>query len=522
MRPSSSTATDGSNRFIFTNINPVTNTVQKNTVNLNVRPNWNGDTDAAGNPDTTDTGVTQNINDAGPPNGAGNRNPAACVNGLNNETLGGFDGWDSIVIPFLQYGDSLTQKINAEENNPPTIEDRKAMFEAINTADVRVTIADSPDPVGAGEQLTYTVTANNFGPNPATSVQVTTTIPTDVTFVDISVPCNRTANVFSCNLGELTAGASRSFTIRADVPADLVYNNGGAKTISASTSVDNLAGPDPNTANDSDSESTLVVSKADVKITDITSTSPLEILIGEPADATIDITVENGGPSTPVDTTLTGVATPDAGLTVTPASATDNQTALVKDTPRDVTQTFSLSCTAPGNKTVQFDYTITNQDPTAIDPDPTNNTASVSFTVDCVVPIAINVRPKGFPNSINLNTDATLAALTTAAGEYGLPLAFDATTIDPLSVRWGLKTNLFNVGTALGAREIHNKGHIERSYELDEKTRDADLDMVLHFKPSASGLTVGSTEACLKGSFRASDGNTYRFLGCDSVRIVPR
>ena len=51
--------------------------------------------------------------------------------------------------------------------------------------------------------------------------------------------------------------------------------------------------------------------------------------------------------------------------------------------------------------------------------------------------MAINVRPQGFPNSINLNTDATLAALTTAAGEYGLPLDFDATTIDPLSVVGG-------------------------------------------------------------------------------------
>jgi hypothetical protein len=172
-------------------------------------------------------------------------------------------------------------------------------------------------------------------------------------------------------------------------------------------------------------------------------------------------------------------------------------------------------------QTVAFTYAIALKDPTAIDPDTSNNTATASFTIDCVVPIAINVRPKGLPNSINLNTDATLAALTTAAGEYGLPLAFDATTIDPLSVRWGLRSNLFNVAAATGAREIHSTGHLERSYELDERTRDADLDMVLHFKPADSGLTAGTTEACLKGSFRASDGSTYRFLGCDSVVIRP-
>jgi hypothetical protein len=77
------------------------------------------------------------------------------------------------------------------------------------------------------------------------------------------------------------------------------------------------------------------------------------------------------------------------------------------------------------------------------------------------------------------------------------------------------------VATPTGAQEIHNAGHLERSCELDERTRDDDLDMVLHYKPSASGLTTASTQACLKGSFQASDGNVYRFLGCDSVRVLP-
>jgi hypothetical protein len=144
----------------------------------------------------------------------------------------------------------------------------------------------------------------------------------------------------------------------------------------------------------------------------------------------------------------------------------------------------------------------------------------VSVQVDCVVPIAINVRPQGSPNSVNLNTDATVAALTTKAGEYKLPIAFDATKIDVSTVLWGLRSNLFNVATPSGAREIHGMGHPERSYELDERTRDADLDLLMHFKPANSGLTLTSTESCLKGRYKAPDGNTYTFLGCDSVRVV--
>jgi uncharacterized repeat protein (TIGR01451 family) len=400
------------------------------------------------------------------------------------------------------------------------IQERDLLLAAINTADVRVSIADSPDPVGAGERLTYTLTAANDGPNPASSVEVKTTLPADVVFVDTSVTCKRAANVVTCNLGELMPGATRSFTIRADVPADLTYVNGGAKTITATAKVDNLVGPDPNGTNDADSEDTLVITKADVKINSVTTTSPLEVLIGQPASATVDVNVENGGPSTPVDTNLAGTAT-STGVTVTPASTTVEQIALTKGTPRVVSQTYSLACVAPGVQTVKFSYTVSLKDPTAIDPDLTNNVATAQFTIDCVVPMAINVRPHGFPNTINLNTDATLAALTTRAGEYGLPLDFDATKIDPLSVRWGVRAQLFNVANPTGAREIHNTGHLDRSYELDERTRDADLDMILHFKPAESGLTTASTEACLKGSYVAPNGSVYRFLGCDSVRVLP-
>jgi len=74
------------------------------------------------------------------------------------------------------------------------------------------------------------------------------------------------------------------------------------------------------------------------------------------------------------------------------------------------------------------------------DPDLTDNQQSTLFQIDCVVPIAINVRPGQFPNPINLNTDATLAALTTSAGEYGLPLDFNANAIDVSRIMWGVRS----------------------------------------------------------------------------------
>lgn len=161
---------------------------------------------------------------------------------------------------------------------------------------------------------------------------------------------------------------------------------------------------------------------------------------------------------------------------MSPSATSASQNALAVGTPQTISQTFGLTCATPGSKTISFNYAISLTQPGAIDPDTTNNTKNASFQIDCVVPIAINVRPGGFPNTINLRTDATVAALTTTAGEYGLPLAFDATSIDALSARWGLRVNLFNTGTVFGAKEIHNTGHLERSFELDERTRDADLE----------------------------------------------
>jgi uncharacterized repeat protein (TIGR01451 family) len=521
---------DNQNRLVYSVMPAGSATFRKLPSNLNAAVDWNADGD------TNDTGVQMNIDMPGRAPGAGGTpQPAACAthfiallnqsvpNQATDVTDGHYD-WSEVELAFVQFGDSDDSAVNPERDPLPTTEAHATLLASIHSADVGVTIADSADPAGAGERLTWTVTASNAGLAPATSVQVVTTLPTEVSFVDASVTCVQAANVISCNLGELLPYTERSFTIRADIPADLVYTNGGPKTITASATVDNLAGPDPNTANDSDSENTLVITKADVKVSSVTTTSPLEVLIGQQASATIDVTVENGGPSSPVDTQLTGTASASAGLTVAPGATTADQTALSTGTPQVVSQSFTLDCTTPGYKTVTFAYALAlslAKDPNATDPDLTNNTAQASFDIDCVVPIAINVRPKGLPNSINLNTDATLAALTTVAGEYGLPLDFDAATIDPLSVRWGVRGNVFNVGTVTGAPETHGQGHLDRSYELDEKTRDADLDMVLHFKPAASGLTVGSTEACLKGSFTASDGNTYRFLGCDSVIVRP-
>jgi hypothetical protein len=192
---------------------------------------------------------------------------------------------------------------------------------------------------------------------------------------------------------------------------------------------------------------------------------------------------------------------------------------LVIDEIRVVEETFTLSCQGFSSHTFSFTNQIAPLNPAFIDPNPTNDQASLELVIECVMPVAINIKPGSDPNSVQ-PTRGTIpvAVLTTAAGEYGLPLAFDATTIDPSTVHFGPAAV---VNAAGGAPEQHGRGHIEDSRELDEVTRDGDRDMVLHFRAAQSGIALTDSEACVKGKWLDGQGGIHTFFGCDAVRVVP-
>jgi uncharacterized repeat protein (TIGR01451 family) len=390
-------------------------------------------------------------------------------------------------------------------------------------ADLAVTKSDSPDPVAAGTQVTYTLTVTNNGPNDTPSFEVTDTLPPATSFVSASAGCAETApgsKVVTCAGGSLANGSSTAFSIVALVAADTVYNAGGPTTITNSATVTGV-GLDPVSANDTASANTQVVAVADLEVVSATLVNPpAELLVGETATVTLKTVSSNRGPSAPMDARLDYSATAGAGSTVSPAAATETLLALGLDELREVTEDFTIGCTAAGQPTFTFTSQIEPVNAADTDPNLSNNARSAQLQVECVVPVAINIKPKSFPNSINpFDSGLTpVAVLTTKAGEYGLPLDFDATRIVATSVRFGPRVPVWS--ETGGAFDSDGKGARERSYELDEKTRDRDLDMVLHFVTQLTGIQPGEVEACAKGQF-VIGGNTYKFFGCDSVRTAP-
>jgi uncharacterized repeat protein (TIGR01451 family) len=154
-------------------------------------------------------------------------------------------------------------------------------------ADLALTKSDSPDPVSAGAQLTYTVTVTNNGPDPATNVVVTEDLPSEVTFSSAtpsSGTCDFKGKKGTCSLGTIASTQSVTATIKVTVKS-----NTKASQISNTASVTSDV-TDPNTANNSDTETTTVLKAGtggltclNKKVT-IVGTPGNDVLVGTPGN----------------------------------------------------------------------------------------------------------------------------------------------------------------------------------------------------------------------------------------------
>lgn len=110
------------------------------------------------------------------------------------------------------------------------------------------------------------------------------------------------------------------------------------------------------------------------------------------------------------------------------------------------------------------------------------------------VAVAIDIVPGSEPNPIDLSEEGEIpvAVLTTEA--------FDATTVDPFSARFGPD----------GANEGDNQASIE---DVDG---DGNLDLLLQFRTEETGIECGHTVAYLTGrTFRGQ-----AIAGSDSITTV--
>jgi uncharacterized repeat protein (TIGR01451 family) len=118
-------------------------------------------------------------------------------------------------------------------------------------ADLAVTKSDSPDPVRRGGTLAYNVEVTNQGLNPAVAVLLTDQLPANVRVVSVtpSGSCTQANGTVTCSLGNIANDRSETITITVTPRR--------TGTVTNTAQVSSLS-PDPNLANNTDSEETVI------------------------------------------------------------------------------------------------------------------------------------------------------------------------------------------------------------------------------------------------------------------------
>jgi large repetitive protein len=213
-----------------------------------------------------------------------------------------------------------TVTITGNETDPNPGNNTSTVTTQLNAQiDLAIVKTGAPDPVTAGQQLTYTLTSVNNGPSSATGVTVSDALPAGVTFVSATSSqgavsfANGTVTV---GLGNLAAGATASSTIIVGVNAATtgsITNTAVIHGIEQETDLANNQSSVTTTVNapviiQGDPEIDLAITKA---------ASASNVSVG--GSLTYTLTVLNLGPAT-----ATGVTLVDAlpsGVTVTTTSS---------------------------------------------------------------------------------------------------------------------------------------------------------------------------------------------------------
>ena len=168
-----------------------------------------------------------------------------------------------------------------------------ASVAVVGKADLAVTKADTPDPVIAGQQLTYDIRVTNTGPSTARNVQLDDPLPAGLSFSGYSLPggsgsCALVGTTLSCSLGDLAPDASARVVVTAAVSPSIPHGTVLSNTATASSSaIDEVP------ANNAATENTTVHAAADLAIT-----KAAELDISNPAPRVIyTVVVSNKGSS---------------------------------------------------------------------------------------------------------------------------------------------------------------------------------------------------------------------------------
>jgi uncharacterized repeat protein (TIGR01451 family) len=246
---------------------------------------------------------------------------------------------------------------------------------------VSKTVSDATPNVG--DQITFTVTLTNSGPDAATGVQVTDLLPAGVSFVSSNASQGSYVNTSGVwTVGTVSPGAPQTLSITATVVSPVAQTNTG--TISDADQFD------PDAANNTASATETPQAQADLAI--IKTDGAASVVPG--TSDTYTIVVSNPGPSAvtgaslsdPLPAGVIGATWAATGFTgggsvAGPASGS-GALATTVDLPVNASVTFTFTTTINPSATGSISNTVTVSPPAGTtDPNPGNNSATDSDTL---------------------------------------------------------------------------------------------------------------------------------------------
>jgi uncharacterized repeat protein (TIGR01451 family) len=322
----------------------------------------------------------------------------------------------------------------AESGSDLVVMDDFIYGEPVPNTNLVLTVTDSPDPVIAGANVTYTLTLTNQGPVDAQNVSLTDGTPIGTTFVSmnqtagpafvLNTPTVGSTGTATTTAATMAAGATATFTLVVKVNSNVT--GGGA--ISNSPRV--VSEPrDIISTDNAPNESTSVVTQADMAVTKL---GPATASAG--GNVSYTLTVANFGPSNaqgvdlsdtlPAGTTFVSM-TQNTGPSFTPnlpavgGSGTAHETISTMAAGASATFTLVVKVGAAAAIGSVINNTATIATTTA-DPIAGNNSSSTSLTV---VPPSLSINDVTVTEGNSGSSNATFTVTLSSAS--GNPVSVD-------------------------------------------------------------------------------------------------
>lgn len=302
-----------------------------------------------------------------------------------------------------------TATVTASTNDPNTSNNTASLaINAVAVADLAVSVAASNANPKYGDTIALMLAVNNAGPSTAAAVTVTDLLPGGLSFVSASTATgsfNSASGVWT--LGGLANGASATLTINVKVASANTITN--TASVSSTTNDANLGN---NTAN-----VTLTPIAADVGL----SMAASNATPAQNDTIVLTITAGNAGPSKATAVAVTNVL--PAGLTfVSATTATGSYKSntgvwTVGDLVSGASATLAVSVKVASVSPIAPSASATT---TAVDPNPANNTASITLkpvaAADLAVSVSVNNTKPGFGDNVVFTVKVNNSAGPSAAG----------------------------------------------------------------------------------------------------------